>query len=177
MFLHLSLTGVEEQGLHLLDTSNRCLCPGDNLTYECIVTGEPGGSTAWTGSIFNCTNHEISLFHADYESTEGAYAECSDIVGQSVRSDINTMNDNSTSVSHYTSQLTVPINSGTVGSSIECLYDDGATATLVGREIVNIIIGIVNAMDNKKRYNCMHYNNNNYYSSLCATGDTVYEQC
>ena len=44
--------GVEEQGLQLLDTSNRCLCPGDSLTYECTVMGEPGGSTAWTGSIY-----------------------------------------------------------------------------------------------------------------------------
>ena len=154
-FLHLSLTGVKGQGLQLLDTSNRYLCPGDTLTYECTVMGEPGGSTAWTGNIFNCTNHEISLFHADYESTEGAYAECSDIVGHSVRSDINTTNDNSTSVSHYTSQLIVPINSGTVGTTIECLYDDGATATLVGRETVNITTGIthyIDTMDNKKRY-------------------------
>ena len=53
--------------------------------------------------IFNCVNHEISLFHADYESTEGAYGECGDIVGQSVRSDINTTNGNSTTVLHYTS--------------------------------------------------------------------------
>ena len=147
-FLHLSLTGVEEQGLQLLDTSNRCFCPGDTLTYECTVKGEPGGSTAWTGNIFNCANHEISLFHDDYESTEGAYAECSDIVGHSVRSDINTTNDNSTSVSHYTSRLTVPINSGTIGRTIECSYDNGTTATLVGRETVNITIGIKNTMDN-----------------------------
>ena len=173
-FLHLSLTGVEEQGLQLLNTSNRCLCPGDSLTYECTVMGECGGSTAWTGNIFNCANHEISLFHDDYESTEGAYAECSDIVGQSVRSDINTTNDNSTSVSHYTSQLTVPINSGTVGRTIECLYDDGATATLVGREKVNITIGIlyIKNINTNNKYYC-----NNNYSFLCATRDTIYKQC
>ena len=117
-FLHLSLTGVEEQGLQLLDTSNRCFCPGNTLTYECTVMGEPGGSTVWRGSDFSCFSQDISLFHADYDST-GAYGECSDIVGQSVRSDINTMNDNSTSVSYYTSQLTVLINSGTVGTTIE----------------------------------------------------------
>ena len=51
-FLHLSLTGEGEQALQLLDNSNRCLCPGDSLTYECPVMGEPGGSTAWTGSIY-----------------------------------------------------------------------------------------------------------------------------
>ena len=69
-------------------------------------------------------------------------------MGYSIRIDINTTNDNSISVSYYTSRLTVPINSGTVGTIIECLYDDGATATLVGRETVNITIGIINTMDN-----------------------------
>ena len=147
-FLHLSLTGVKGQGLQLLDTSNRCLYPGDTLIYECTVMGEPGGSTAWTGNIFNCANHEISLFHADYGFTEGAYGECGDIVGYSVRIDMNTMNDNSTSVSHYTSRLTVPVNSGTVGRTIECYYDNGTIATMVGRETVNITIGIKNTMDN-----------------------------
>ena len=93
------------------------------------------GSTAWTGSAFNCTSQEISLFHIDYESTEGAYGDCGGIVGQSVRSDVNTTNgDNSTAITHYVSQLTVPINSGTIGKTIECLYDDGAISTLVGRE-------------------------------------------
>ena len=103
--LCLSRTGMNEQGLHLLDTSNRYLClyPGDILTYECTVMGEPGGSTAWRGSVLNCISQEIALFHANYESTEGAYGECGDIVGQSVRSDINAMNGNSTTVTLYTS--------------------------------------------------------------------------
>ena len=128
----------------MLDTSNRCLCPGDSLTYACTVMGEPGGVTVWRGSVFNCTSQEISLFHADYESTEGVYGQCGDTVGQSVRSDVNTTNSARTSIafSHYTSQLTVPVNSGSVGSTIECYYDDGATATLVGRERLNITIGI-----------------------------------
>ena len=57
------------------------------------------------------------------------------IVGQIVRSNVNTADDNnSTTVTYYVSQLTVPINSGTIGKSIECLCDDGAISTLVGRE-------------------------------------------
>ena len=42
----------------------------------------------------------------------------------------------------HASRLIVPVNSGRVGRTIECLYDDGATATLVGREKMNITIGI-----------------------------------
>ena len=147
---------MEEQGLQLLDTSNGCLCPGDSVTCECTVLGEPGGSTVWRGSIFNnyCFSQEIILFH------EGIHEECGDIVGQSLRSDagVNATNDNSTTLSHYTSRLTVPINSGTVGRTIECHNDDGQTSTLVGRETLNItIIGIINTMDkntNKKRLHC-----------------------
>ena len=107
--------------------------------------GEPRGSATWRGSVLNCISQEIALFHANYESTEGAYGECGDIVGQSVRSisDINAVNGNSTTVTTlYISRLTVPINSGTMGTTIECFYDDGAIATLVGRETVNITIGI-----------------------------------
>ena len=132
------------------------------------------GSTVWRGSDFSCISQDISLFHADYEST-GAYGECGDILGQSVRSDVdvNTTN-NSTTVSHYISRLTVPIKSGTVGRTIECYYDDGATTILIERETVNITIGIVNTMDNNnnKKHYCMFL-----YSSLCATRDIVYEQC
>ena len=146
--IEILLTGVEEhcQGLQLLDTSNRCLCPGDSLTYECTVMGDPGGTTVWRGSAFSCINQEIALFHADYESaqSEGTHGECGDIIGKSIRSDVNITNDNSysTTVSYYISRLMVPINSGTMGRTIECLYDDGAIATLVGREKVNITIGI-----------------------------------
>ena len=149
-FFHSSLTGVEKQGLQLLDASNRCLCPGDSLTYECTIVGESGGSTVWMGSVLNCTGQEISLFHGDYESTKGAHDGCGGVVGQSVRSyvGVNTTNDNSTTVTLYTSRLTVPINSGTVGRTIECLYDDGAIATLVGRQTVNITIGIKNTVGN-----------------------------
>ena len=148
--------GVEEQGLQLLDTSNRCLCPGDSLTYECTVLGEPHETTVWNGSGFNCTSQEITLFHG---STEGIHGKCGDIVGQSLRSDVdvNATNSNSTTVSHYTSRLTVPINSGTVGRTIECHYDDGQTSTLVGREKLNMtIIGIVNTMDKNTNKKHLH---------------------
>ena len=141
---------MEEQGLHLLDTFERCLCPGDSLTYQCTVMGEPGGITVWMGSAFNCTSHDIQLFHSDYQSTEGAHGDCGDIVGHSVRTNIHTTNGvNSTAVIHYTSQVTVPINSETMGRIIECIYDDGVAAILVGREEVNITMGIKNITDNK----------------------------
>ena len=49
------------------------------------MIGEQAGSTVWTGNAFTCTSHEISLFHSDYGSPNGAYGECSDIQGKSVK--------------------------------------------------------------------------------------------
>ena len=115
--------------------------------------GEPEGSTVWTGSAFNCTSREISLFHSQYESTEGVYGECEEIIGRSLKKSIATINRadefNSTSpkyFSFYTSQLSVPISSDKAEKTIECLYDDKAAFTTVGQATIkfNTTIGIEN---------------------------------
>ena len=94
----------------------------------------------WTGSAFNCTNREISLFHSEYGNIEGAYGECGNIRGQSLI--VKSINSNiSFSVRGYVSQLTVRIRSDTIGKSIECQYDDGTTYTSVGQVTVTATTG------------------------------------
>ena len=56
----------------------------------------------WQGSAFNCTSREISLFHNVYGFIEGAYGECGDIVGRSLRVNINTTDDKN-STGYYVS--------------------------------------------------------------------------
>ena len=122
----------------LLELKSDCTCPGYPLTYECTVFGGQDGTTVWTGSAFNCTNREISLFHSDYGNTEGVYGECGNIRGQSV----NTINSNiSSSVRGYVSRLIVRVTSDTIGKSIECQYDDGTTYTSVGRVTIAATTG------------------------------------
>ena len=116
------------------------ICPGKNLTYECSVFGKRRGMTVWQGSAFNCTSREISLFHTDDATTEGAHGECGDIVGWNLRININTTDDNN-STGYYASQLTVPLSSDTIGKTIECLYDDGTTFTSIGQATINTTIG------------------------------------
>ena len=125
--------GMEEQGLRLLDTSERCLCPGESLTYECTVMGEPDGpgSTVWMGSAFDCTSREISLFHNKYEAMEGISGTCGGIMGRS-ESVVNVTNDDNSTTYYYISQLTVPIDSSITGQTIECLYYDSDRSSLVG---------------------------------------------
>ena len=69
----------------------------------------------WTGSAFNCISHEITLFHNQYESAEGVYKDCDDIIGRSLKKSIAAINRadefNSTikkNFSFYTSELPVP---------------------------------------------------------------------
>ena len=72
----------------------------------------------WRGSVLSnyCICREISLFHNIYGSTEfeGAYGECGDILGQSLRVDSNTMDDTNSS-GYYVSQFTIPVSSDTAG--------------------------------------------------------------
>ena len=72
-----------------LITSSDCLCPGDTLTYECVVIGSRFGATVWRGSAFDCPSSEISLLHSAY--AEGSvlcahYGECNNgsIIAQSL---------------------------------------------------------------------------------------------
>jgi hypothetical protein len=108
--------------------------------------GEPAGITVWQGSVFNCVNHEINLFHNQYETIEGAHGECGGISGQSVRTTVTTNDNNSTT--YYTSQLTVPTSSGTEGKTIQCLYDNGATSMTVGKARISFTISTVYPNDN-----------------------------
>ena len=86
------------------------------------MIGEQAGITVWIGNAFTCTSCEISLFHSDYGSPNGAYRECSDIQGKSVK----TIESNASSSNRsYISQLIVRIRPDTMGKNVECQYDDG----------------------------------------------------
>jgi hypothetical protein len=94
---------------------NECVCPGDNLIYNCTVQGSPTGATIWNGTAFSgCQQNEIVLHHHQYSRTGGSTGICNNgaIVGQSLRVQGN-----------YTSQLNVTITPETAGKTIICAYD------------------------------------------------------
>ena len=122
-------------GLELLD-SMECVCPGQSLTYECTVMGKLRGQSVWSGNVFDnyCTSREISLFHGDFDSTEGSFGECGEIVARSVR--VNNKTDGNNSVGYFVSQVSFPVSSNTAGKNIECQYDDGNPYLPVGDMII-----------------------------------------
>ena len=102
------------------------------------MNGEQAGSTVWIGNAFTCTNREISLFHSDYRSPNGAYGECSDIHGKSVKIIENNANSSDRS---YVSQLIVRIRQDTIGKNIECQYDDGQRSEPKGQATITATTG------------------------------------
>ena len=97
-----------------------CVCPGETFVYECSIVGAI--FTVWRGSVISA-GCEITLIHSEFTTGNGARAVCNngDVVGQSV----DVLND------CYTSQLSIEVNSGVNGSTVECIRDDGVTATVI----------------------------------------------
>ena len=101
--------------------SDKCLCPGDVVTYECTVIG--GLSTIWKGNAFDdrCVS-EIVLIHQRYTSP-GAYISCSNetIVARGLPVEVNET---------YTSQLSVTLTTDLLGKSIECHHENGTLSSV-----------------------------------------------
>ncbi len=104
------------------------------------MIGGQAGTTVWIGNAFICANREISLFHSDYGSPEGAYGECGNIRGKSIKT-IDSIRNISSSVRGYVSQLIVSVRPDTIGKNIECQYDDGHTSEPVGQATISATTG------------------------------------
>ena len=100
------------------------------MIFECTVTGGPGQSTVWQGSVLECDNinNEIVLLHGRFNSTVTRSCNGGAIVAQELD-----VEDN-----RYTSQLNVIINSNMTGNrTIECVHDDGKEFRIVGCYTIN----------------------------------------
>ena len=117
-----------------LVVASDCICPGFNLTYECVVMGTDAGFTVWRGSALDCTSNGIILRHNRFSSMEGAMGECNEgsIIGRSrLESGL-----------FYISQLSVRVSPEVIGRSIECIHDDAnVTFRLIGSATISITTG------------------------------------
>ena len=98
-----------------------CICPGQNVIYQCTVTGE--GFTVWGGTAFQCTGDSITLRNSDFGSVSSpAVGECNDgqIIGRGVSQENNS----------YTSQLNITLSEGLVGETVTCGVDSGSLTSI-----------------------------------------------
>ena len=109
----------------MIDTPD-CICPGQNVTYECTVVG--GLLTVWGGSVMG-TGCEITLFHG----YPGSYTICNNgaVVGRGVE-----VNNNC-----FTSQLTILLTPDLNQRTIQCSVDTGVEEFSIGRAQLLLITG------------------------------------
>ena len=96
--------------------------------------GGLGGITVWRGTVFNCeVGAEINLLHSQFVLEQGAFGNCNSgtIRGKSLRIENN----------RYISQLSVTLSDDMSGETVECVYDDGMTTTIIGNYSINLTTG------------------------------------
>ena len=105
---------------------SNCICPGSNLTAECSVEGEPGDTTSWNGSAFDCNGNKIALFHHHFESRAGECNNGSIVVrGLSAQS------------GRYTPQLILQVTSDLISKTFICFHRNVLEiSTVVGTQMI-----------------------------------------
>ena len=125
----MQITGLASRRELLL--TNECTCPGIVVTFRCTVVGNVG-ATVWRGSAIECpeTNHELTFLHlirfTDIRGCSGGA-----IIGHGIDVEGNC----------YTSQLNVTVDTSMDGKSVECFYNNGTFANLIGNSSVAITSG------------------------------------
>ena len=126
-------------GLVLL---NDCVCPGEEVTFECTVCGV-GLATIWTGSLFNyCANDVIIFRHSLFDHGLAIGACNGAVVARSIgvsESDVN-------GSYCYSSQLNVIINSVMNNKTVTCLHVDAISETVIDTLTINITTGACDIM-------------------------------
>ena len=98
-----------------------CVCPGDDLTYMCVVPG--GLATEWRGSALNCDNETILLHHDDFPyGNSTGLCNNNATIGQGLHRDGNC----------YVSTLNLTLTPSLNGQTIECVYKDRSNDIVVG---------------------------------------------
>ena len=124
------LTGAGE-----LIQLNDCICPGEEVLFECTVCGATA-ATVWTGNLFECPSADIILRHSEYASVAG---ECNN--GAVIARSIGVLDINGSRC--FSSQLTVTINIEMNNKTVTCLYINSTTITVVDALKINITTGII----------------------------------
>ena len=103
----------------ILPERNDCICPGENLVFECNVTGN--GSTVFEGSFFECSN-EVILLHSRY--VNGTTAMCNNQLLALSNGVVNNT---------YISRLQLRLSDYTnIGKTVTCIHDNGKEASVIG---------------------------------------------
>ena len=109
--------------------SERCLFPGDMITYECTAVGNGTVNVLWRGSALRCPNDNIEIIlPLFYQMNTTNTCNNGTISGKIVRVNNGT----------FTSQLNVILTDEIIGKGLVCAYDHGITDSEVTVGSLNI---------------------------------------
>ena len=111
----------------MLKSTSLCICPGDELTYECTLEGD-AGATLWTGTAFDCpqTENQFEFIHRRRFINTTRTCNNGAIVARGVKVE----------GSNYTSQLNITVDDSLDGKSVICSYDVGTFNVLIGNSAI-----------------------------------------
>ena len=115
-----------------LTTLTSCICPGHEVTFECVVTGD--GATTWSGTALeHCSSDRIVLRHSQFNQFGYSLNETCEDSGPIIGRAVSVVNDS------YTSQLIiVNVSQSLIGVNIECSSNSGS---IVGTEQILLTTG------------------------------------
>ena len=118
--------------IELIKTSD-CVCPGQNVTYECTIVD--GWFTVWRWSRTDINDCEIILYHLHYGDYQLQPA-CGMVAQGMIMIGVN--------ATGYTSQLSImiPSSNNVDQGIIQCSIDNRITEILIGRAKVLLTTGM-----------------------------------
>ena len=95
-----------------LTTLNSCICPGYEVVFECVVTGD--GATIWSGTALDrCSSDRIILRHSQFNQFEYSLDQTCGDSGPIIGRAVSVENDS------YTSQLIVNVSQSLIGTNVK----------------------------------------------------------
>ena len=116
---------------------NDCVCPGEDLLYECTVCGAREGATVWTGSTLSCTSDEIILRHSQYDNDSLTIGSCNNGAVTAQSSKVTNVHSGQC----YSSQLNISKDAVESNKTIECIYVVGINETLINTSAIKFTTG------------------------------------
>ena len=115
-----------------LTTLSSCICPGHEVAFECVVTGD--GATIWNGrALEHCSDDRITLCHSQFNQFGYSLNETCGDSGPIIAHAVSVVNDS------YTSQLIIfNVSQSLISANIECSSYSGS---IVGTEQILLTTG------------------------------------
>ena len=105
------------EDVYSMITPESCICPGDEMTFECTIEGDAG--TYWKGTALEeCLQGRILIRHSQFRSGGHTERNACGASGTAIVRTISAVNN-----TLFTTQLTIFANQWLNGRTVKCASD------------------------------------------------------